>query len=87
MTAAIIISEIGDINRFNHLGQVFAFASLNPSVKQSGTFNATSTRISKWDSSIPRYALIHAANNVQLNTKTMTIITLKNFKVNYITML
>lgn len=69
-TAAIIISEIGDINRFNNPGQVLAFAGLDPSVKQSGNFNASSTRMSKRGSSILRYALILAANNVQLNTKT-----------------
>ncbi len=70
MAAAIIISEIGDINRFNNSGQVLAFAGLDPSVKQSGTFNASATRMSKRGSSILRYALILAANNVQLNTKT-----------------
>lgn len=70
MTAAIIISEIGDINRFNNPGQVLAFAGLDPSVKQSGNFNASSTRMSKSGSSLLRYALILAANNVQLNTKT-----------------
>ncbi len=70
MTAAIIISEIGDINRFSNPGQVLAFAGLDPSVKQSGTFNASSTRMSKRGSSLLRYALILAANNVQLNTKT-----------------
>ncbi len=72
MTAAIIISEIGDINRFNNPGQVLAFAGLDPSVKQSGTFNASSTRMSKHGSSLLRYALILAANNVQLNTKTFS---------------
>lgn len=70
MTAAIIISEIGDINRFNNPGQVLAFAGLDPSVKQSGNFNASSTRMSKRGSYLLRYALILAANNVQLNTKT-----------------
>lgn len=70
MTAAIIISEIGDINRFNNPGQVLAFAGLDPSVKQSGNFNASATRMSKRGSSLLRYALILAANNVQLNTKT-----------------
>lgn len=70
MTAAIIISEIGDINRFNNPGQVLAFAGLDPSVKQSGNFNSSSTRMSKRGSSLLRYALILAANNVQLNTKT-----------------
>ena len=72
-TAAIIISEIGDINRFDNPGQVLAFAGLDPSVKQSGTFNASSTKMSKRGSSLLRYALILAANNVQLNTKTFNI--------------
>lgn len=71
-TAAIIISEVGDINRFNNPGQVLAFAGLDPSVKQSGNFNASSTRMSKRGSSLLRYALILAANNVQLNTKTFS---------------
>ena len=64
------IPGIGDINRFNNPGQVLAFAGLNPSVKQSGNFNASSTKMSKRGSSLLRYALILAANNVQLNTKT-----------------
>jgi len=71
-TAAIILSEIGDINRFNNPNQVLAFAGLDPSVKQSGTFNASSTRMSKRGSSLLRYALILAANNVRLNTKTFS---------------
>lgn len=70
MTAAIILSEIGDINRFNNPNQVLAFAGLDPSVKQSGNFNASSTRMSKRGSPLLRYALILAANNVRLNTKT-----------------
>ena len=70
--AAVIIGCIGDINRFNNPSQVLAFAGLDPSVKQSGTFNASSTRMSKRGSSLLRYALILAANNVQLNTKTFS---------------
>ena len=56
MTAAIIISEIGDINRFHNPSQVLAFAGLDPSVKQSGNFNASSTRMSKRGSPLLRYA-------------------------------
>ena len=70
MTAAIIISEIGDINRFDNPNQVLAFAGLDPSVKQSGTFNASSTRMSKRGSPLLRYALILGANNTRLHTKT-----------------
>ena len=72
MTVAIIISEIGDINRFNNPNQVLAFAGLDPSVKQSGNFNASSTRMSKRGSPLLRYGLILAANNVRLNTKTFS---------------
>lgn len=72
MTAAIIISEIGDINRFNNPHQVLAFTGLDPSVKQSGNFNASSTRMSKRGSPLLRYALILAANNVRIHTKTFS---------------
>lgn len=72
MTAAIIISEIGDINRFDNPNQVLAFAGLDPSVKQSGTFNASSTRMSKRGSPLLRYALILGANNARLHTKTFS---------------
>ncbi len=73
MTTAIILSEIGDINRFDNPNQVLAFAGLDPSVKQSGNFNASTTRMSKRGSSLLRYALILAANNVRLNTKTFNV--------------
>ena len=44
---AIIISEIGDITRFSTSTKLLAFAGLDPSVRQSGNFNATNTKISK----------------------------------------
>ena len=69
-TAAIIISEIGNINRFKNSSKVIAYAGLDSTVKQSGNFNAHTTRMSKRGSSLLRYALILAANNVRLNTKT-----------------
>ena len=69
-TAAIIISELGNIFRFKGSSKVIAYAGLDSTVKQSGNFNATTTRMSKRGSSLLRYALILAANNVRLNTKT-----------------
>jgi len=69
-TAAIIISEIGNINRFKDSSKVIAYAGLDSTIKQSGNFNAKTTRMSKRGSSLLRYALILAANNVRLNTKT-----------------
>lgn len=69
-TAAIIISELGNINRFKDSSKVIAYAGLDSTIKQSGNFNARATRMSKRGSSLLRYALILAANNVRLNTKT-----------------
>ena len=69
-SAAIIISEIGNINRFKDSSKVIAYAGLDSTIKQSGNFNAKTTRMSKRGSSLLRYALILAANNVRLNTKT-----------------
>jgi len=39
--AATIISEIGEINRFNHPKKLVAFAGIDPSVFESGTFKGT----------------------------------------------
>ena len=43
---AIIVSEIGDINRFSHASKLVAYAGIDPTVKQSGEFNATKNRMS-----------------------------------------
>lgn len=72
-TAAIIISELGNINRFKDSSKVIAYAGLDSTIKQSGNFNAKTTRMSKRGSSLLRYALILAANNVRLNTKTFNV--------------
>lgn len=68
--AAVIIGYIGDINRFSHSCQLLAYAGLDPSVIQSGSFQAKSTRMSKRGSGILRYSLIYAAHNTVLNNKT-----------------
>ncbi|GMA62625.1 hypothetical protein GCM10025859_30650 [Alicyclobacillus fastidiosus] len=49
--AATIISELGEIDRFNHPTKLVAFAGLDPSVFSSGKFTATLNRISKRGSS------------------------------------
>ena len=67
---AVIISEIGDINRFSHPCKLLAFAGLDPSVIQSGNFNASSTKISKRGSSSLRYALMKAASLIIWNNQT-----------------
>lgn len=68
--AAVIIGCIGDINRFEHSCQLLAFAGLDPSVIQSGNFNARSTRMSKRGSGMLRYSLVYSAHNVVKNNKT-----------------
>lgn len=67
---AIIISEIGDINRFNSSKKLLAFAGLDPSVRQSGNFNATNTKISKRGSKHLRYAINRAAQLIIWNDDT-----------------
>lgn len=58
---AMIISEIGDIKRFSNPHKLIAYAGIDPSIRQSGNFNASTTRISKRGSSHLRYA-IHRAS-------------------------
>ena len=59
--AATIVSEIGEIERYNHPKKLVAFAGLDPSVFESGTFKGTYNRITKRGSSRLRQALYNAA--------------------------
>ena len=70
LNGAMILGEIGDISRFTNPSKLLAYAGLDPTVNQSGKFNAKSTRMSKRGSKLLRYALINAAWNVSLNNKT-----------------
>ena len=58
---AIIVSEIGDINRFERPNQLVAFAGLDVTVKQSGEFSGSKNRISKHGSPYLRRAIWLAA--------------------------
>ncbi|HWL24452.1 MAG TPA: IS110 family transposase [Ureibacillus sp.] len=55
--AATIISEIGEIDRFNHPKKLVAYAGIDPSVYSSGKFTATTNRITKRGSSRLRHSL------------------------------
>ena len=68
--AAVIIGSIGDINRFEHSCQLLAYAGLDPSVIQSGNFQARSTKMSKRGSGMLRFSLVYSAHNVVRNNKT-----------------
>jgi transposase len=63
ITGAMIISEIGDINNFTSADQLLAFAGLDPSVYQSGQFEASHTKVSKRGSKYLRWA-IHQASSI-----------------------
>lgn len=67
---AIILGEIGNIDRFDKPCKLLAYAGLDPTVCQSGKFTAKSTKMSKRGSKILRYALINAAWQLTLNDKT-----------------
>ena len=67
---AMILSEIGDISRFSNPKKLLAYAGLDPSVKQSGNFNASNTRISKRGSKHLRYAIHTAASIIIFNNDT-----------------
>lgn len=58
--AATIISEIGEIDRFDNPKKLVAFAGVDPSVFESGKFTATKNRITKRGSSRLRHALYMA---------------------------
>ena len=58
---AIIISEIGDIHRFDTPGKLVAFAGLDVKVNQSGEFSSTRNKISKRGSPYLRRAIWLAA--------------------------
>ena len=59
---AIIVSEIGDIYRFNSPPKLVVFAGLDVKVNQSGEFSGTKNKISKRGSPYLRLAIWLAAN-------------------------
>ena len=67
---AMIISEIGDIKRFSNPSKLLAFAGLDPVVKQSGDFQASSMKISKRGSTYLRYAIYRVAFLIIYNNET-----------------
>lgn len=69
VAAASIIGEINDISNFDSPSKLLAYAGLDPKVRQSGNFNASSCRMSKKGSPYLRYALIFTAWNLVRNSK------------------
>lgn len=57
VTAATILSEIGDVKRFASVEKLVAYAGIDATVHQSGQFNATQMHMSKRGSPYLRRAL------------------------------
>jgi transposase len=62
LSAAVILSEIGNIANFDSPKKLVAFAGIDPSVHQSGNFTASSSQMSKRGSPYLRRALWNAAD-------------------------
>lgn len=67
---SIIISEIGNIDKFSSPCKLLAFEGLDPCVKQSGNFNATIIKMSKRGSKLLRYAMLRASGLIIFNSET-----------------
>ena len=68
---AYIMSAIINIKRFDNPGKLIAYAGLDPKVRQSGTWSASTTRMSKRGNKLLRYALIWTANNMRKHSSKM----------------
>lgn len=69
ITGAMILSEIQDINKFSSPDKLLAFAGLDPSVYQSGNFEAN-LKISKRGSKYLRWAIHQSAGIIWQHDKT-----------------
>ena len=69
VACACILGEIGNISRFRSPSKLLAFAGLDPKVRQSGQFRASSCRMSKRGSKYLRYSLIYTAWNAVRNNE------------------
>ncbi|WP_338953542.1 IS110-like element ISFnu4 family transposase [Fusobacterium nucleatum] len=64
IACAIILGETNNFNNFSDSTKLLAFAGLDPKIRQSGNFNASSCRMSKKGSPYLRYTLIFTAWNI-----------------------
>lgn len=64
--AAIILAEIGDVERFSSPAKLLAFAGMEPSTYQSGNYNATHTRMVKRGSTYLRWAIMQASRLIAM---------------------
>ena len=64
IACAIILGETNNLDNFSDSKKLLAFAGLDPKIRQSGNFYASSCRMSKKGSPYLRYALIFTAWNI-----------------------
>lgn len=69
---AMIVSEIGNIERFSNPNKLLAFAGLEPSVYQSGKFTPSSGSMVKRGSPYLRWALMQAARLAPFYSQTFS---------------
>ncbi len=63
---AIILAEIGDITKFSSPAKLLAFAGLDPTTHQSGSYYASNARMVKRGSKYLRWAMLQAARLVSM---------------------
>lgn len=61
---AMIIAEVGDLNRFDSPDRILAYAGLSPSTYQSGQLDGAYSHMEKRGSKYLRYALFNATKFV-----------------------
>jgi len=61
VTAATILGEIGDINRFSNASKLVAYAGIDAEISQSGEYESISNKMTKRGSPYLRKALFQAA--------------------------
>ena len=67
ITAAGIIAEIGNINRFKNSTSLASYAGLVWYVNQSGNFKAENTKLTKKGNKYLRTYLVMAANSLRIH--------------------
>ena len=77
MAAASILAEIGDVHRFKSATALVAYAGIDPSVRQSGTFNSIHNHMSKRGSPYLRHAIFLAASTCSLHESPLNAYYLK----------
>jgi transposase len=61
VTAEVILSEVGDVNRFRNAKKICAYAGLVPAVRQTGGKKSKDLSITKQGSGLLRWALVESA--------------------------